>query len=111
MNCKPNQLAIVVRQFPGARPDALGKIVRTVALYAEATIRGRDGVGHALTNVWNVEFRGMTERGAYLLGVPDDCLKPINDPGNDAVDEIIQRVGIAPMTLTEVMQWSEVSHG
>lgn len=46
-----------------------------------------------------------------IAHMADQHLRPIRPQADDAVDEIIQRVGIAPMTLTEVMQWSEVSHG
>jgi len=39
-----------------------------------------------------------------VLELPDYCLRPIRDPGDDAVDEMVRKVGAAPKTLTEVRE-------
>lgn len=106
MNCKPNELAVVVRRFPGAKSNCVGKIVRTVEFVGRAICINAPDI--EINDAWNVEFRGATTRLGYMLGVPDSCLRPIRNPGDNAVDEMVLKVGAAPMTLTEI--W-EAAHG
>lgn len=77
MNCKPGDLAVLVR----ARldPTHLGKIVSVIKW--DARLEG-----------WVVKpplFTNGVEWGA----VKDSSLRRIDNPGDDAVDEVIQRIG------------------
>jgi hypothetical protein len=97
MNCKPGDMAIVVSGGPRIN---LGRIVRCVELLAGETC----SCGGA---VWLVD--GDLESpnpiaGLFAAlfgmkpGVGDCCLKPIRDPGDDAVDEMLEKIG-APAGL------------
>lgn len=79
MNCKPGDLAVVVRaRFD---PSHLGKIVSVVEWDDEA-------------GGWKVDPPIMTA-GIPWRAVADHALRPIRDPGDDAVDEMIQRIGVS----------------
>lgn len=92
-NCKPNELAVIVRYWEGCRPSALGKVVLTVTLYDDVRLVGADGTTRDMRNVWNVEYQGSNMRSERLIGVPDFALRPIRDPGDDAVDETLIYAG------------------
>lgn len=89
MNCRPDQLAIIIAPFPGG-VNSVGRIVRTVRFLGNAQIQG---LGVIVFDAWQVEHRGQIERQGTAIGVPDACLKPINDPGDDAVDETLIYAG------------------
>lgn len=88
MNCKPNELAFIVR---GMRPEFLGKIVTTHYLAPKGVFFNLpDGWGHGAINVttpeWVCEFPsdiaaplvgGGSPRLTRFACVPDKCLKPI----------------------------------
>lgn len=70
MNCKPGERAFVIAGFPASN---LGKVVRVLKLEG---------------NLW--EYEGHLDSmfpGARAWRVADDCLCPIRDPGDDAIDE------------------------
>lgn len=79
MNCKPNQLAMVVKGIPSSN---LGK---TITTRAATTLRS--------FAMWTFEgdLEGMLGGKAELIS--DDCLMPLDNLGPDAVDEVIQRIG------------------
>ena len=87
LRCKPNELAFIV---VSPMQQNLGKVVETVRL-----------VGYPLPEhthlgaLWHVKSRTglVTEIGeiAHFAQVPDAWLKPIRDPGEDAVDETLSR--------------------
>ncbi len=78
MNCKPGDLAIVVAA-PAIAKRAIGSIVRCVELF--------DGFGTG--PMWTVE----PPAAGHYWGIKDRWLRPIRDPGDDAVDEVLQLVG------------------
>ena len=111
MNCKPGDLARVVapgyfvRCACGARtlivkPDTLVVCAKPFAdgWYLEEPVEVR--------TVWACD--PMQPLVGTAGSLPDHLLRPIRDPGDDAVDEMVLKVGAAPKTLTEVR---EVSHG
>lgn len=117
MNCRPGILAFIV-----GLPDAFGINGRVVKL-ADAPAFEFAGLPH-----WRLEERllinlrksGINKvTGDLLLAgdhywtseVPDRNLRPIGNPGADAVDEMVAKVGAAPKTLTEVLRADEVQHG
>lgn len=111
MNCRPGDLARVVapgyfiRCWCGAqtlvvKPDTL---VVCAQPYADGWYLAEP------LKVDAIRACGEHERLTGTCGsLPDHLLRPIRDPGADAVDEMVAKVGVAPKTLTEVR---EVSHG
>lgn len=81
MNCKPGDLAVIVRSMAGNE----GKIVRCVRLAdsSEAKEAGFD----MRPEVWVLEKPLMTRLGFPASLCYDAHLRPIRDPGDDAVDE------------------------
>ena len=84
MNCKPGDLAVVVRTHPteAATAQFLGRCVTLTAIdpmhpgcwrYEEMPLRGR--------------HRGQR---VDWFSVPDEWLRPIRDPGDDAKDEMLR---------------------
>lgn len=89
MNCKPGDLAVIVHCPP--KPDCVGRIVECVKFFKSCHIDFR-----FYTDVWVVEWHGVDPKqlGFNGFAVPDAWLRPIRDPGDDAVDEVIQRLGV-----------------
>lgn len=100
MNCKPGDLAVVVR----ARDPKL--LHRTVTGLEVAPLgigfRLPDGYWHDPVfndgrHRWLCEFSnpvtapigGGKTRQTIFAPVPDECLRPIRDPGDDAQDETL----------------------
>lgn len=87
MNCRPGDLARIVDG--GSYTDRLVEVVRVHGLLPKYA---------ALGVLWFIKPIGftphdcdMTPAGEFLF--PDNRLRPIRDPGDDAVDEVIQRIG------------------
>jgi hypothetical protein len=76
MNCKPGDLAILVKAGVERDEPYLGQIFTCLRIHTEASAR----VGMP---VWTV-----TELDGF--GVKDRSLRPIRDPGEDATDETLQ---------------------
>jgi hypothetical protein len=100
-NCQPGQMAIVVRGFPAQN---VGKIIRCVAVDDFASTI-------CMHPMWTYEGELIGHMGGRSMAVADGCLRPLRNPGDDAVDEMVQRVGPAPMTLTELLRGEETAHG
>lgn len=112
MNCRPGDLARIVGTHP-----ALGLNDRIVKL-ADAPAFLDYGIWHwrleeeLTTTVRSTGFNMLTGHVwfpgdiGYIAEVPDENLRRIDNPGDSAVDEMVERLGAAPPTLTEVMQWS-----
>jgi hypothetical protein len=94
MNCRPGDLAITVRNALCAEGVVVvrsGVIVRVVRLTPA-------NVGNGM--VWELEktvpFHVVLPGGGYIQGevegLDDNDLKPLRDPGDDAVDETLQRL-------------------
>lgn len=88
MNCKPGDLAVVVRAPNGAE-IRVGSIVRVVEF---------DGwcffidTGAWAQDVWRVEFNGSEFSPlGFEWGIPDSDLRPIRP--NDGEDETLQWAG------------------
>ena len=73
MNCKPGDMAIVVSGFPRKN---IGKIVvvTTVSIVFS-------------NNIWRYEGVLTNEFGLRILGVADECLRPLRD--TDGQDETL----------------------
>jgi len=105
LNCKPGDLAIIVRS--PASPENIGKIVRVIRTAVESeTIEGWRVYLRGGLPAWIVESDGsplawasvsidgrktkinLVRQRAYA----DYCLKPIRDPGDDAVDQFTRKI-------------------
>jgi hypothetical protein len=81
MNCRPNELAFFVSAHGCYGPAlkaalaSLGRVVKCLDL---------DAFGK-----WNVEPYSVC--GFEVVAIDDSLLRPIRDPGDDAVDEISLR--------------------
>jgi hypothetical protein len=89
MNCKPGDLAVIVRthgEIEPATKQFLGRVVRL-----RASTERAEGI------CWNFEDQPL--RGSWhgadvsWYNLPDDWLRPIRDPGDDATDETLLRLG------------------
>jgi len=95
MNCQQGDLAIVMDD-PKMSSDGLGrnsgKIVRCLKLHPKFKFDRMEPC-----TVWetDTEFYAGHERHNLM---PDYRLKPIRDPGDDAIDETIRRLG-TPMDM------------
>lgn len=100
MNCKPNDLAVVVR--PHFRHGVVVGVVRGVEPRERANLIALDPAWDESGHIWLCSLvtgsRGVndsTGQAAYLLPgdeawIADQYLRPIRDPGDDAVDETLQ---------------------
>jgi hypothetical protein len=87
MNCKPHELAQIMSNFPDC-DEAIGMIVR---LGANTVPQPKSGA-----ICWELQETLIVRDSVglrYFIAIADDCLRPIRDPGDDAVDEIVQIVG------------------
>jgi len=100
LNCKPGDLAVIVRS--PASPENIGKIVRVMRTAIEGEqIEGWRVALRSDFPAWIVESVGSdlvwhgfrlangskTVSIVRLRAYADYCLKPIRDPGDDAVDQ------------------------
>lgn len=81
MNCRPGDMAMVIRSI---YPHLLGRIITVHNL-----LTTRDG-----SPCWSYTGNLDTPYGPPHYA-EDCCLRPIRDPGDDAVDEMVQLVGEA----------------
>lgn len=94
MNCKKDDLAIVVRSFTG---ENLGKIVRCLRLANPEDLWlhnvGYDGPVWLIDQTLICRSLANLNYFAEVPLVPDEILRPIRDPGEDATDEMVQLLG------------------
>jgi hypothetical protein len=98
MNCKQGDLAVIVCVITPLCNPNLGRFVEVL------TPRVIDGIPG-----WKVRMigrPGVNNAGheRWEGGIRDIFLRPIRDPGPNAVDEIVRSIGAAPKTLTEVRE-------
>jgi hypothetical protein len=98
MNCKPNDLAVVVKLCDVSGDYLLGRIFKLTEHYTEGG-----------TVYWEYEGPVLQTPWGTLAALADDNLKPLRDPGDDAQDETLQW---APSPTKESLQafrstWNE----
>jgi hypothetical protein len=77
VNCKPGELAVIVS---GQVPEFIGRIVQVTELDMPFW-----------PTAWRFVERLIPSDGSGEIRSIDDCaLRPIRDPGHDAVDEMVQ---------------------
>lgn len=84
MRCKQGELAIIVKSFAGNE----GKIVRCVRYLGMLPWASGDDMVAAPT--WGIDQELSNRYGFFSRCICDDQLRPIRDPGDDAVDETLQ---------------------
>ena len=78
MNCKPGDLAVIVKVFRQDEERFIGKLVRVTTL--------KPGMPEPYWYIEEpIEFHGQVKKS-----VRDGALKPIRDPGDDAQDEMLR---------------------
>lgn len=88
MNCKKGNLARVVRSAAGNN----GKIVRCLAWEADVLfVFG--SVSLFRSGAWLIDPPLPALDGSFAIYCVDEKLRPIRDPGEDATDEMVLRVG------------------
>lgn len=96
MNCKQGERAMIVRLHPDftafERRAVQAAMGRVVVCQRAGNLDG--------CQVWYFEepvvvlgVSGIPGTTVALLGAPDEILMPLRDPGDDAVDEVLLRVG------------------
>lgn len=115
MNCRPGILAFIVDL-----PDAFGLNGHVVKL-ADAPAFEFAGLPHwRLEEPLHITLRqsGINRVTGELLlegshywasEIPDRNVRPIGKPGDNDVDEMVAKVGPAPMTLTELLRREEIA--
>lgn len=86
MNCRPGDMAIVVRSSVGNE----GKILRCLRLVRMSVMMKNFEVKEAWC--WETDSRLPSCHGTPTRFVRDSNLRPIRDPGDDAVDETLLRL-------------------
>lgn len=87
MNCKPGDLAVIVRCD---NPINLGRIVRCESFNGAENLRGPDG--RVYRGAWRICPALPSWDGAITtVHAPDEFLRPIRD--QDGEDEILRLVG------------------
>jgi len=87
MNCRPNQLAMVVSGQPDINH---GRVVRVIALDADNLFTFLFGV-----HFWIYEGELISPRGGRAPAVDDTCLRPLRDdfePEDITTDEPVEVV-------------------
>lgn len=94
MNCRPGDLAIVIRGTSGVTANS-GRIVRVLRYYGRATFKS----GATFEDCWLIEGHlefvsgkprcSCSEKYGADACWPDEYLRPIRDPGEDATDETL----------------------
>lgn len=101
MNCKPGDLAVIVRDEKNL--GLLGRICRVLHAASTSEFRLPDGYLHVPCSAgrWAIDFnepinvplRNGNSRWTRFAVANDAALRPIRDPGDDAIDEMVLIVG------------------
>lgn len=99
MNCKPGDLAIFVKSWSGNE----GKIVRCLRIN-----EWRSRLGAVLSNgqrfppepIWDIDQALPAEDGSIAAYAADSQLRPIRDPGDDAIDETLEWLPVPGKAVT-----------
>lgn len=121
MNCKPGDFAMIVA--PHQRPGVLVSVVEDCSAEDLNALSASEPDWLKAGHIWACRLIGGSSgvdiealHSSYLLPgdevwVADQFLRPIRDPGDDAVDETLQRLP-APIIQPEIKEdKSEVAHG
>ena len=109
MNCRPGDLARIV-----GTPAGLGLNNHFVTLKKQPPVFYGDCAHWALEEpvYFTASYILVDVVGKFsppgtrvsVESIADENLRPIRDPGRDAIDEMVQKLGPAAKTLTEVRE-------
>jgi len=85
LNCKAGDLAIMVKSYAGNE----GRIVRCLAFMPNELFLIPGGAIICVP-AWKIDVLLKGVNNKTTLFVPDSCLRPIRDPGDDATDETLE---------------------
>ena len=113
MNCQRGDLAILIEDLWLEGPLTgeriafckAGAFVRCVELEPDNCWRIEEPRAFSLSFPGTITIHVV----GVLTAIRDDVLRPIRAPRADAVDEMVRLVGPAPITLTEIREWSEAA--
>lgn len=81
MNCKPGDLAVLVKSFVNNE----GRIFRCIRLASEREVKAN--CFWVYPNAWVIDTPLLTNTGNFVAMAYDQHMRPIRDPGEDAQDE------------------------
>lgn len=85
MNCKPGDLAMVVKAIDPEDMVLLGKVIRVTSIDPDPRWAG---------TLWRYEGERLRDSlGVAIEAFLDHGLRPINNPGEDETDEMVLLVG------------------
>lgn len=87
MNCRPGDLARVISTPETREAGVVDWFFKVTHLSGESE-NGKPA--WAFEGPWRRVPKGHL-KGTLFIGIADDILRPIRDPGDDAVDETLQR--------------------
>lgn len=98
MNCQIGDLAIKIASVHPNEQIPVGAIVKVISKNKSKFARATEVIWVAPDDIWNVEWRGMTDStNGGIWGCRDSCLRPIRD--NDGEDESLKW---APVPVKEI---------
>lgn len=114
LKCRPGDLAYIASMHPAAGLNGhVVKLTDEPAVYIEgiACWQLESPVQFKTTMTTRTMSGGVFEPGRVILidCLADYVLKPIRPQADDAVDEMVRRVGVAPITLTELREWRQAA--
>lgn len=94
LNCKPGDLAVIVKDD---FPENLGKFVHVICFADPEYYPKLDGESpnqweckpSSTLMAWDDRNWRYRSSSTALVSIADECLRPIRDPGDDAVDETL----------------------
>lgn len=100
LNCKPGDLAVVIKESPKAVKPIRDRFVTVISMVpAHTAFRLPDGYWQCANALdqwlvhWHCPVLYPTDTGVHRSTnyglLPDYALRPIRDPGDDAVDETL----------------------
>lgn len=89
MNCKPGELAFIMHAGGNDESWASGLVVRCLSVFMEG-----------IYACWIIEKALVSPAGQMYTSVYDGVLKPIRDPGDDAIDE--SKAWLPPVPLPAI---------
>jgi hypothetical protein len=97
VNCKPGDLAVMVRSMAGNE----GKIVRCIRVIGAMRLVSKTGVVVSdLT--WEIEPQILNWKGDLISFAHDGCLRPIRP--NDGEDEMLTIAGHPTETVEDILR-------
>lgn len=99
MNCKPGELAVIVKSWAGNE----GKIVRCLRINewrSRQPSRLSTGEIFPPEPTWDIDRVITAQDGSAVAYADDSQLRPLRDPGDDATDETLEWLPVPGKAVT-----------